>query len=156
MKIQLITVGTRMPSWVNEGVQTYQQRLPKNFALDIIEIPLGKRAKTIDLQRSIQQESEAMLRAIAPQHSVIALDERGQSWSTTQLAQQLETISHHSAGISLLVGGPDGLSSACKQRAEKTWSLSALTLPHPLVRIMVAEAIYRAWTVLQNHPYHRA
>ncbi len=156
MNIQLISVGTRMPAWVNEGVDTYQQRLPKSFALELIEIPLGKRAKTIDLSRSIQQESDAMLRAIPAQHCVIACDVRGQSWSTTQLAQQLDGISHQYAGISLLVGGPDGLSAECKQRADKTWSLSALTLPHPLARIIIAEAIYRAWSVLQNHPYHRA
>ena len=97
-----------------------------------------------------------MLAATAPSQRVIAMDVQGRCWSTDQLAEALASWLQDGRDVSLLVGGPDGLSSACLERAEQRWSLSALTLPHPLVRVLLAEQLYRAWTVISNHPYHRS
>lgn len=156
MRVDLICVGQKMPLWVNTGFSEYAKRLPASCRLNMIEIPLQKRVKNADLTRLQHQECEKMLAAIAPRAYVIALDERGQSWSTYQLAEQLKQWKQEYSTIALLVGGPEGLSTSCLQRAQQHWSLSALTLPHPLVRIIVAEQWYRAWTLLNNHPYHRA
>lgn len=159
MKIQCLTIGTRMPNWVETGYQEYAQRLPPECRLELTELPLATRPKNPsakDIDRIKQQEGEKLLGRIPKGNAVIALDERGKPWSTLQLAEQLKHWLQDGRDISLLVGGPDGLSRACKQRAAQTWSLSALTLPHPLVRVVLAEQIYRAWSVINNHPYHRA
>jgi 23S rRNA (pseudouridine1915-N3)-methyltransferase len=152
MKIRLIAVGKQMPSWVQVGYQEYARRC----ALDLIEIPTGRRTKNADIQRLIQREGEQMLAAIPPKDIVVVLDERGQLWNTQQLAQKLQQWQESAVGISLLIGGPDGLAPACFARAQQKWSLSPLTLPHLLVRIIVAEQIYRALSILQHHPYHRS
>ncbi len=155
MRIYLIAVGQKMPGWVAEGYQEYVKRLPASCSLKLVEIAPGHRGKSADIQRAIKSESDKMLAAIPPQARVIALDERGKAWSTVQLAAQMEGWMQDGQDIALLVGGPDGLSAECKQRARQLWSLSALTLPHPLVRVVLAEQIYRAWSVTQGHPYHR-
>lgn len=155
MQIHFITIGQKMPRWVTEGYEEYARRLPAQCRLTLVELALPKRGKQANVTRLIQAEGEKMLAAIPKGAFVVALDERGKSWNTKQLAQEMDTWMHSGQAIALLVGGPDGLADACKARADKTWSLSALTLPHPLVRIVVAEQIYRAWTVLQGHPYHR-
>lgn len=155
MRISLIAVGTRMPAWIEAGVDEYRKRLPPELALDIREIALAKRGKNTDLARAIQQEGSAMLAAIPPRDRVVALEVGGRSLSTGQLAEQLREWQMSGDNISLLVGGPDGLAAECLQRAATRWSLSALTLPHPLVRVLVAEQLYRAWTINSHHPYHR-
>ncbi|RTE66975.1 23S rRNA (pseudouridine(1915)-N(3))-methyltransferase RlmH [Amphritea opalescens] len=155
MKIRLIAVGTKMPSWVIEGVSEYQKRLPNEFSLDIIEIPLGHRGKGADLARAKRQEGELMLAAIPKGDQVIALEVGGRNWSTEQLAEQAEQWQMSGRNVSLLVGGPDGLAPECIALANQKWSLSGLTLPHPLVRILLAEQLYRAWSILQGHPYHK-
>lgn len=155
MHISLIAVGTKMPAWVEQGVTEYTKRLPPEIKLAIREIPLGKRGKGADIQRAIDGEGKQMLAAIAPQDTVIALDVQGKPWSTEQLAQNLTRWQLEGDRISLLVGGPDGLAEECLARAQQRWSLSALTLPHPLVRILLAEQLYRAWSINNNHPYHR-
>ncbi len=153
MHIDLICVGQKMPTWVKTGFNEYAKRLPH---LKLIEIPLRKRSKNADLARLQRQEGEQMLAAIAQGAYVIALDERGQVWNTVQLAEQFTYWMREYNTVALLVGGPEGLSTACLQRAQQHWSLSALTLPHQLVRIVVAEQLYRAWSMINNHPYHRA
>ena len=155
MRIRIIAVGTKMPDWVEQGVAEYRKRLPHELNLEIKEIALGKRGKGADINRAIQAESEQMLAAIGKGDSVIALEVTGKSWSTEYLAQELQQWQLEGNNISLLVGGPDGLSSDCLAKASRKWSLSALTLPHPLVRIVLAEQLYRAWTINHNHPYHR-
>jgi len=155
MRISLIAVGTRMPDWVEAGVSEYRKRLPAEINFEIREIALAKRGKNADVARATQQEGAAMLAAIAARDTVIALDVLGKSVSTENLATALRDWQMHGDNISLLVGGPDGLASECLARAEQRWSLSALTLPHPLVRVVLAEQIYRAWTINNNHPYHR-
>lgn len=156
MKLTLLAVGTKMPAWVTDGYQEYAKRLPKECQLILKEITPAKRGKSGHSQQWMEEEGERILAAIPTNHHVVALDVKGKPWSTEQLSQQMESWLSDGRDVSLLVGGPDGLDPRCLQRANQKWSLSALTLPHPLVRIVMAEQLYRAWTVLQNHPYHRA
>ena len=156
MKIHLLAVGARMPDWVEKGYAEYAGRLPRECALHLLEIPAGKRGSHANLARTIRAEGERLLAAVPAGSRLIALDERGQEWNTMELAEQLSHWLREGRDVSLLVGGPDGLDVACRERAERLWSLSRLTLPHPLVRVVVAEQIYRAWSLLHNHPYHRA
>ncbi len=155
MRISVIAVGTRMPAWVIEGVTEYTQRLPREFNLQWREIPLAKRSRDSKPEQFCAREGEQILKAIPAGDRVIALDVRGKSLSTEQLARELEDWQMSGDNFSLLIGGPDGLSPECLQRADKRWSLGALTLPHPLVRVLLAEQLYRAWTITVNHPYHR-
>lgn len=155
MQIHLLAVGTKMPGWVNQGYAEYARRLPADCALKLVEIPAGKRGKNADIARITRDEGERTLAAIPKGALVVVLDVKGRPWSTEQLAQQLNGWLHDGRDIALLVGGPEGLAPACLARAEQRWSLSALTLPHPLVRIVVAEQLYRAWSIHNGHPYHR-
>ncbi len=144
-----------MPGWVTEGFNEYLKRLPNEFSLELVEIPLGHRGKGADLARAKRQEGEQMLAAIPKGDRVIALEVGGKNWSTEQLAEQAELWQMSGQNVCLLVGGPDGLAPACVAIADQKWSLSALTMPHPLVRILLAEQLYRAWSILQGHPYHK-
>ncbi len=145
-----------MPGWVDAGVAEYSKRLPAEFSLQLSDVPLGRRGKGLDVEQAVRKEAEALLARVRPQDHVVALEVSGLRVSTEALAQRLDAIRRDGRNLVLLVGGPDGLGEACLQRADEKWSLSALTLPHPLVRIVVAEQIYRAWTLLNGHPYHRA
>jgi 23S rRNA (pseudouridine1915-N3)-methyltransferase len=144
-----------MPGWVNTGTEEYTGRMPPQCQLLIREISAEKRNKNSDLQRIRQVEGEKLLAAIPDGCLVVTLDVRGKAWSTEQLARQLDGWMMSGRDVALLVGGPEGLSQACLQRAEQSWSLSPLTFPHPLVRIVVSEQLFRAWSILTNHPYHR-
>ncbi|NNI03202.1 23S rRNA (pseudouridine(1915)-N(3))-methyltransferase RlmH [Pasteurella multocida] len=150
MKIQLIAVGTKMPNWVTTGFEEYQRRFPKEMPFELIEIPAGKRGKNADIKRILEQEGKAML-AVCGKSRIVTLDIPGKPWTTEQLATQLEVWKNDGRDLSLLIGGPEGLSAECKAAAEQSWSLSPLTL----VRVVVAESLYRAWSVTMNHPYHR-
>lgn len=156
MKLRLLAVGQKMPAWVEAGFAEYANRMPPETRLELVEIPLAKRGKSRPVERAIQEEGERLLAACRAGDHVIALDVRGKPWSTEQLAEQLGGWQQDGCDIALLVGGPDGLSADCIARADRRWSLSALTLPHPLVRIVLAEQLYRAVSILKNHPYHRA
>jgi 23S rRNA (pseudouridine1915-N3)-methyltransferase len=156
MNINLIAVGTRMPAWVKEGYQEYARRLPRECRLNLTEIRLGQRGGSKNPERAVAEEGKRMLAEIAPGQHVIALDVKGHSWTTEQLAGQLQRWLQDGRDVSLLVGGPDGLFAPCLERAQQCWSLSPLTLPHALVRVLLAEQLYRAWTVTVGHPYHRA
>ncbi|WP_373090019.1 23S rRNA (pseudouridine(1915)-N(3))-methyltransferase RlmH [Zhongshania sp.] len=155
MRVSLICIGTKMPAWVEEGVAEYRKRLPAEIQFDIKELPLPKRGKNTDIRRAIAQEGDAMTAAIPAGDRVIALDVLGKAVSTESLAEALANWQMDGDNISILVGGPDGLSPACLAFARQKWSLSAMTLPHPLVRVLFAEQLYRAWTINNNHPYHR-
>jgi 23S rRNA (pseudouridine1915-N3)-methyltransferase len=155
VRIHLISAGNRMPEWVNGGFGEFAGRLPPECRLLLTEIPLVKRGKGQDVLRCVEQEGERMLAALPKSCRVIAMEVGGREWSTEELAEQLARWLQSGQDIALLVGGPDGLAPACVARAEQRWSLSRLTLPHMLVRVVVAEQLYRAWTVLQGHPYHR-
>lgn len=155
MKINIVAVGKRMPDWINTGYQEYAKRMPRTMPMELIEIPLQTRSKNQDINKLVQQEGELMLRAIPAANTVVALDVKGQQWDTPAFAGQLQQWREQGKDLNLLIGGPDGLASACLQRAHAHWSLSRLTLPHPLVRVIVAEQIYRAFSILSQHPYHR-
>jgi 23S rRNA (pseudouridine1915-N3)-methyltransferase len=155
MRISLIAVGNKMPAWVTQGYAEYARRLPADCYLQLVEIPAGKRGKGADIVRITQQEGDKMLAAVSKGARIVTLEVTGRAWSTEALSTELNNWLHDGRDVALLVGGPEGLSADCIAKAEQRWSLSNLTLPHPLVRIVVAEQIYRAWSVLQNHPYHR-
>ena len=155
MQIHLISVGNRMPTWVKAGYDEYAKRLPRECELTLKEIPLAPRSKNCDVARLIKEEGDKLEAAIPPSAHRVALDVVGQAWTTPQLALNLKRWLGTGKPVALLIGGPDGLAGTVKARVAESWSLSALTFPHPLVRIVVAEQLYRAWTILQNHPYHR-
>lgn len=155
MRLHLIAVGNRMPGWVEQGYAEYAKRLPADCALQLHEIAPGKRTKGADLERARREEGEKMLAALPKGAYVVALEVGGRDWSTEDLAQRLAEWRQLGRDVALLVGGPEGLADTCRARADVQWSLSRLTLPHPLVRIVLAEQVYRAWSLLQGHPYHR-
>ena len=156
MRIHLIAVGQKMPAWVEQGYKEYAQRLPAEARLELKEIAPGKRSKNADIKRILLDEGQRIQAAIPKNSRIVALDVKGKPWSTEQLADRLGDWMQSGQDIALLVGGPEGLHEDCIAMADERWSLSPLTFPHPLVRIITAEQIYRAWTVLRNHPYHRA
>jgi 23S rRNA (pseudouridine1915-N3)-methyltransferase len=153
--IHLLAVGNKMPVWINQGYQDYAKRLNGECRLKLTEIASVKRGKNADLTRIKREEGEKLLAAIPKGAYVVALEVNGRSWSTEQLSVQLDSWMHNGKDLALLVGGPEGLSEACVARADVKWSLSPLTLPHPLVRVLLSEQLYRAYTILKNHPYHR-
>ena len=155
MKIRLLAVGTKMPEWINTGFDDYAKRLTDDVRLEVVEIPAGKRGKNADIVRLTEKEGEAQLAAIGSNDRVVALEVGGQALSTEELSKMLGHWLQEGRNISLLIGGPEGLSPAASARADQQWSLSRLTLPHPLVRVLLAEQLYRAWTLLKGHPYHR-
>jgi 23S rRNA (pseudouridine1915-N3)-methyltransferase len=155
MRISIIAVGTKMPAWVSQGVDEYGKRMPRELKVEWRELPLARRGKDASVEQLCQREGEQILKTIPTGDRVIALDVLGKRLGTEQLARQLEQWQMSGDNYSLVIGGPDGLSAQCLQRADQRWSLSDLTLPHPLVRILLAEQLYRAWTITVNHPYHR-
>lgn len=144
-----------MPAWVDEAVTEYTKRMPRDLPVEFVPLPLGPRGKNVDVKKAVTREGDAMLAALKQDDHVVALDLSGKAWSTQNLAEQLTQWRLDSRDVNLLIGGPDGLDPRCLARAEQRWCLSNLTLPHPLVRVLLAEQLYRAWTVTQNHPYHK-
>lgn len=144
-----------MPDWVNKGYNEYAKRLTGDCQLKMVEITPGKRGKNADLARIKIQEGERILSAIPKRSLVVALEVTGKAWTTEELSRQLDHWLHGGQDIALLIGGPEGLSEACVVRADIKWSLSSLTLPHPLVRVLLSEQLYRAYSILKHHPYHR-
>jgi 23S rRNA (pseudouridine1915-N3)-methyltransferase len=155
MKIRLLTITHKSPAWIQEGYLEYAKRLPPQCALELVEIPAEKRTANADLKRIMEREGDKMLSAINNQNHIIALDVKGKPWSTEQLAAEMKNWLQSGKNVDLLVGGPEGMSSACREKAHEKWSLSPLTFPHIIVRLIVAEQIYRAHSILQGHPYHR-
>ncbi len=156
MRIHLIAVGTRMPAWVTAGYQEYARRMPRECSLQLVEIAPGRRSKSGSPEQAREQEGKHQLAALPKDCRVIALDVRGQTWSTETLAGRLQEWLGAGRDVALLVGGPDGLAAECLTRADTSWSLSPLTFPHALVRVLLAEQLYRAWTLGAGHPYHRS
>ncbi len=156
MRIHIISIGNKMPNWVTQGFNEYAKRMPVECQINLIELPPAQRSKTTDLKRAIQEEGQRMLKAIPKNAAIMALDVKGKSHSTESLAAAMDSWLSSGSDIALLVGGADGLSRECLSSASSKWSLSNLTFPHPLVRVILAEQLYRAWSLLRNHPYHRA
>jgi len=155
MNIQLIAIGKSMPRWITEGYHEYAKRLPADYRLNLTEIPAEKRLKNTDIKKIMTLEEGKITAAIPKGSHVIVLDRIGKSPDTKKLAKCLQTWHDNQQDICFVIGGPEGLSTTFMQNAHEMWSLSAMTLPHPLVRVVLAEQIYRAWSVVVNHPYHR-
>lgn len=155
MKIHLLAVGDRMPEWVETGYAEYTKRMPRECQLVLHEIPAGKRGKNADLARLTAEEGQRLLAAVPKGARVVALDRTGREHDTVQLADKLRAQLASGADLALLVGGPEGLSDECLSAADERWSLSRLTLAHPVVRVVLAEQLYRAWSIIAKHPYHR-
>lgn len=160
MQITIAAVGTRLEPWIYDAVDVYAKRLPRHLKLAVEEIPLARRSggavSAAATATAKADEGERLLRHVRPGTLALALDERGSQWSSLELAGELAAWLERHPQVTILIGGPDGLSDACRQRADRLWSLSRLTLPHGLVRVLLAEQLYRAWSIHQGHPYHRA
>lgn len=158
MKIQLTTIGSKLPTWVNEGTQEYVKRFltMNDFSLSIKEIPAQKRGKNVVINQLVAAESQALINAVPKGFVPVALDVSGQRLSSEQLANKLQHLHDSGDNLAILVGGPEGFDQSVRQFVRERWSLSDLTLPHPIVRVLMAETLYRSVSILHNHPYHRA
>lgn len=155
MKIRLFVIGTRPDDWVQTAVALYLERLPPHLKPEMVEMPLSLRSSGGDPAVAKQKEGDRILHRIKPDDFVVILDEHGSPWSSTDLAREVDKWQSHQPSVVLAIGGPEGLSDGVKARANKSWSLSPMTFPHGLARVMVVEQLYRAWTILQGHPYHK-
>lgn len=155
MQLELLAFGQKMPSWLQEGIQTYQKRLTKPYQINITELPLLKRPKSGDISQLRQKESDLMQNAISSRAHIIALEIDGKQFSSEKMAQRLQKLEQHTSHIQFLIGGPEGLNPTCTALAHEKWSLSELTMAHPLVRLFLVETLYRCWAINQNHPYHK-
>ena len=153
MKLRLVAVGTRPPAWVSAGFETYARRLPREMPLELVEVPSAAR-RNVPSARVREAEGARLLAQTGARDWVVALDERGRARTTPELSGRLDDWRMQGRDVAFLIGGADGLDAACLERADETLSLSAMTLPHALVRVFLAEQLYRAWTVLSGHPYH--
>ncbi|MAM87274.1 23S rRNA (pseudouridine(1915)-N(3))-methyltransferase RlmH [Allohahella sp. A8] len=158
MLIQILAVGSKMPGWVETGFNEYSRRLTRDVRLELVELPLAPRqgSNSMPPAKLNDWEGEKLLAKLDPKATFVALDVKGTQFTTEAFAERLSHWQHTGKPLALAIGGPDGLSKAVLDRAAEKFSLSRLTLPHPLVRIMLAEQIYRAWSYNQGHPYHRA
>ena len=155
LRISLIVVGDKMPEWVTRGYQEYEKRIHGRTRLNLVEIPAGKRSKNADIPRIIHAEEQKIRDAIPHQTQVIALDRMGKTWSTVELSKRMQRWIDSGDQVALVVGGPEGLSNEFIRSANETWSLSSLTFAHPLVRVLLAEQLYRCHSILEGSPYHR-
>jgi len=156
LKLTILAATRRQPAWIEDGYADYAKRLRGRCTLDAKSVPLAPRPAGAPVERAVAVEGARLLAALPPGAHVVALREQGAAWTTTALAAKLDGWMTKGAPVALLIGGPDGLAAECVARANEHWSLSPLTLPHGLVKVIVAEALYRAWSVLERHPYHRA
>lgn len=155
MRLLLFAAGTKLPAWVNAGVEEYVGRFSSDYRLELKEIPLGQRSSG-DTKQATSKEGERMLEALPTSCYVVALQVTGRAMSSEQLAVFLQARANDGRDVAFCIGGPEGLAPAIDARADLKWSLSPLTLPHALARIVVVEALYRAVSILKGHPYHRA
>jgi 23S rRNA (pseudouridine1915-N3)-methyltransferase len=155
LKITVITLGNKMPDWVTQGSNDYAKRFNDGIQLKIIEIPLIRRSKSSDLTRIMEKEATLMKEALPSGARIIALEIEGKSFTSEELALKITQLQQTSSHLCFLIGGPEGLSQDVLKLCNERWSLSKLTLPHPLVRIILLETLYRAWSIINNHPYHK-
>lgn len=155
MQIYIIAVGQRMPAWVQQGVEEYLKRMPSHCRVQVCEVAAVHRGKNADVNRILKAEGESLIKAVPKGCRMIALDRTGKQFDTPTLAGYLTGWMADGKDVALLIGGPEGLPNEVLQQSESTWSLSALTYAHPLVRVVLAEQLYRAWAITENHPYHK-
>ncbi len=156
MHIRLLAVGDRQPAWVDTAVATYTGRFPREWKFRLDTIPTTRRSKNDQSRQAMVSEGELILAKTAAAERVVLLDERGAQFSSESLARKLSEWQADGRDLCFVIGGPDGVSDAVRQSAELTWSLSQLTLPHGMARAVLAEQLYRAWSLQTGHPYHRA
>jgi 23S rRNA (pseudouridine1915-N3)-methyltransferase len=155
VKILILAVGSRMPAWVDSAVAEYVKRMGRDLPMEVIEIRAASRAGGVPAARAMAQEAKGLRAALPRAAHVVALDERGADLTTKALSQRLEKWMADGADVAFLIGGADGLDAELKAGAGESVRLSSLTLPHALVRVLLAEQLYRAMSLLKNHPYHR-
>lgn len=155
MIVYLIAVGSNMPAWVKIGFEEYAGRLRHDVELQLIEVPALIRKKNSDVKRILKEEGEKLLKAIPKNTLIVGLDVVGREMTTMDLSKRLESWMQSGQDVALLVGGPEGFSPEIKALFQQSISLSKLTLPHPMVRVLVAEQLFRAWSIINHHPYHR-
>ena len=144
-----------MPEWVNAGFSEFSKRMPPELQINLIEITPSTRNKSTSIEKNIKEEGERIQSAIPDNSKLIVLDEKGKDFSSIALSKEMESWLPMGQDISIVIGGADGIDPVIKQQADEKWSLSSLTLPHALVRVVVAEQLYRAWSIMKGHPYHR-
>ncbi|TMS57608.1 23S rRNA (pseudouridine(1915)-N(3))-methyltransferase RlmH [Imbroritus primus] len=155
MQLLIVAVGHKMPTWIEQGFDEYAKRMPPELRIVLKEIRPEQRSSSRTAATVMQLEAARIEAALPKQCRIIALDERGKDWSTMQLADALTGWQREGGDVALLIGGADGLDPALKQRADMLLRVSSLTLPHGMVRVLLAEQLYRAWSITRNHPYHR-
>lgn len=155
MKLRLVTISHRQPSWVEEACADYAKRLPREWGFEVVAVKPGGRGGSASKEKVQADEAGRVVAALPRACRVVALDERGAAWSTMALVERIGRWQQEGRDIAFVVGGADGLDPAFAAAAEQRWSLSALTLPHGLVRVVVVEQLYRAATILRGHPYHK-
>jgi 23S rRNA (pseudouridine1915-N3)-methyltransferase len=155
LKITVITLGNKMPDWVVQGSNDYAKRFNDGIQLKVTEIPLLRRSKSSDLARILEKESSLIKEALPNNARLIALDIEGKTFHSEELALKITQLQQITSHLCFLIGGPEGLSTDILNLCDERWSLSKLTLPHPLVRIILLETLYRAWSIINNHPYHK-
>jgi 23S rRNA (pseudouridine1915-N3)-methyltransferase len=155
MRISILAVGTRLPGWINQGVGEYSKRFPPEIKFQINEIQADKRSKSSTAEKVLKAEAGRISAAISKGSHLIVLDEKGKKQRTTTLAKNMESWMREGINIDFVIGGADGIHKDLKERANERWSLSDFTLAHGLARVLLVEQLYRAWTVIRNHPYHR-
>ena len=155
MRIHLIAVGKKMPEWVNSGFLEFSKRMPPELQINLIEITPSVRNKTTPIEKNIKEEGERIQSAIPSNSRLIVLDEKGKNFSSIELSKKMEEWFPQGQDIAIIIGGADSIDPTIKQQADEKWSLSSFTLPHALVRVVITEQLYRAWSILKRHPYHR-
>ena len=154
MRIQLVCIGTHLPVWVDQAFESYASRMPSQCRITLQAYPVAKRYKG-DLQKQKEQECGRLLKALPAKSILVALDVRGELWSTDRLTTHLQKWLQSGRSVSMMIGGPEGLCETCLEKADYRWSLSPLTFPHAMARVIVVEQLFRAWSILNRHPYHR-
>jgi 23S rRNA (pseudouridine1915-N3)-methyltransferase len=155
MKLLMTAVGTRMPAWVEAGFAEYAKRFPRDCPLELVEVRAEPRTTGKPPAQMMELEAARLRQAIPARARIVVLDERGEDLTSKRLSEHLKKWQAEGDDVAFVIGGPDGLAPAFKEAAHVRIRLSSLTLPHAMVRVMLAEALYRAWSLLQNHPYHR-
>ncbi|MCG8413020.1 MAG: 23S rRNA (pseudouridine(1915)-N(3))-methyltransferase RlmH [Pseudomonadales bacterium] len=155
MKLKLICVGDRMPIWVQQGTDEYAKRIQRELGFSLVEVPIARRSKALSVEKCLDKEAADLLAKIGPNDYVVALEVTGKAFTTEGFAAEIERLRDQGQNLCLLIGGPDGLAERILQRANGKWSLSRMTLPHPLARVLLVEQLYRAASILKGHPYHR-
>ena len=155
LKIKLISIGDRLPGWVNQGALEYLQRIRGNTRVELVEIAAGKRSKNADISRILDQEGQAILKQVAPGTRLICLDRLGKTLDSHEFADRIRDWQQLGDSVAFAIGGPEGIDPAVLARAGETWSLSKMTFTHHVARVMLAEALYRAWSITEGLPYHR-